>query len=238
MNLTEGNTTLEVPYSFGKLNIYEMVDPSTKNSTGIFNITDQERGYSFGILKIANNQDSLSNDEDMIGLEEFNQEAITRINQNTDDQTDQSKQSSFNLFKRSTIDEPFFKTTSNMIKLKQENAYLVEGSNNNLATNQNDSLQLFRERIGNLNLPYVDNQWGSLLFYSGQKLLHTHHLWKEVGESVIVSQESLLNIKVPMKFNGTAQFSTESLVSDFRYSLGDGFILTRSKENVKIKSEF
>jgi len=224
-------TSLEIPYAFGKLNVYEILDPSTNEPTGVFNITDHERGFSFGVLKISDNQalqDGLDNLQNIIGPEKVNFSAENFANLNLDDQLGQ--QNSSNMLKRSCSDDPPTKTASNMIRLKQENAYLVEGENP--AKKQKTNLQMFKERIENLNLPYGEIQWGSLLFYSGKQLVHTQHLWG-LEDSVTVSQESLLNVQVPVRFGACGQFNTESLVEDFRYFLGDGFRLTRSKENVR-----
>ena len=138
------------------------------------------------------------------------------------------------------------------MRQKQENAYLVENSSiistkkrsnteeaaailtsfqhSSANKKQKTDLQLFVERIENLNLPYSNQQWGSLLFYSGKELVYTHYLWGE-GPSRI-SQDTLLNVKVPAKFRGVSHVNIESLVEDFRFSLGEGFTLTRNKDNV------
>lgn len=50
------NHTLEVPYAFGKLSIYEILDTKTNLPTGVFNITDHQRGFSFGVLNIGGEQ--------------------------------------------------------------------------------------------------------------------------------------------------------------------------------------
>lgn len=48
--------TLEVPYAFGKLNVVEMVDPETNVPTGLFNVLEAERGFSFGIMRLSHEE--------------------------------------------------------------------------------------------------------------------------------------------------------------------------------------
>ncbi len=66
--------SLEVPYAFGKLNVVEMVDPVTKEPTGVFNVMEKERGFSFGILKLS--QEEATSDVNCIN------EKFIRLNTN------------------------------------------------------------------------------------------------------------------------------------------------------------
>ena len=45
---------LEVPYAFGTLVITPFFDPITNNFTGLLKVTDEERGYCFGMIRSNN----------------------------------------------------------------------------------------------------------------------------------------------------------------------------------------
>lgn len=270
-NITEGattsnnNTSLEVPYAFGKLNVYEMLDPKTNKPSGVFNITDHERGFSFGVLKLADDQalkDGLTNLQSIVGPEQqisFANENFMNLNLNAEKKShfkasdDLTFSNDHDIATTSKAEKSEEKAPTNskistekynMMKQKQENAYRVEksklspadssneSSGQSAAKKQKTSLHMFKERISNLSLPYSQMQWGSLLFYSGKDLVHTHYLWGE--EAVVVSQKTLVDVKVPAKFAG-GKVGCESLVDDFRYVLGEGFKLTRSKDKVEFE---
>jgi hypothetical protein len=41
---------LEVPYAFGTLIITPFIDPRTNTFTGLLKVSDEERGYCFGMI--------------------------------------------------------------------------------------------------------------------------------------------------------------------------------------------
>lgn len=128
-----------------------------------------------------------------------------------------------------------------MLKQKKENDYLVSQpkkkakisstdlgpSTSQAQTGSSDKLNVFKDYIGNLNLPLSNLSWGTLNFYSGSKLLYTYHLAGD--DPILINKNTLKDVKVPIKLSGSTQFKTESLVEDFRQNLKDGFTLSYNK---------
>ena len=47
---TSTPTRLEVPYAFGTLIITPFIDPRSNSFTGFLKVTDEDRGYCFGMI--------------------------------------------------------------------------------------------------------------------------------------------------------------------------------------------
>ena len=238
--------TLEVPYAYGKLNVSEMIDPETNQATGYYKIVDENRGWSFGMVKF--NADGVIENPEAIGqitLENFNNINITEPNESGTTQIEAADQE--------VITSSSKAKSSNMLKQKKENDYLVSQPKKKAKTSSTDvrpstsqtqlpksvstnKLNNFKDYIGNLNLPVSNIPWGSLNFYSGSQLLYTYHLAGK--EPILISKDTLKDVKIPIKSSGGTQFKTESLVEDFRQNLKCGFYLSYNQTGKTVSCKF
>lgn len=305
-NSSEGlenkDKVLEVPYAFGKLNVTEMFEPGTNKPSGVFNVTDKERGFSFGVLKINKEESTFQmltpsgyvthDNVNILVDESLNAENFRKINLNdqvvgasTSGTGPRSLECSEE--PKDQVEAPRFKI-SNMLKQKKENDYLVSPpidkpktkskieitkivrtpptlpgapctSNTTGRTSSGNTLNYkkqkatsdatepkylkklkstgdlhnFKLHIENLNLSHMPQlHWASLNFFSGKELIYTHFLY---SSDALINQDTLKDIKTPVKFSTTGQFTVESLVDDFRLCLADGFTLSKNPENQTIQ---
>lgn len=201
--------SLEVPYAFGKLNVVEMVDPVTNVPTGVFNVMEADRGFSFGTLRL-NREEERRTEVDCMN-ERF-------LKLNTTQQTAAPKQ----------------QQQSTMLQQKKENDYLpvAVGSNGRAA-----KVGSARHCVDNLCLPreasLARRQWGSLGFYCQGELLYTHCLWGD-DEPVRVCASTLKDVQVAPRFAG-GPATRESLAEDFRTVLAKGFTLQRNSHDQTVR---
>lgn len=210
--------SLEVPYAFGKLNVVEMVDPETNVPTGVFNVVEAERGFSFGVLRLNRGEEAQRTDVDCMS-ERF-------LELNTAQQTTAPKQQQ----------QKVATNGSTMLQQKKENDYLPAATvgNNSQAARVGSP----RHCADNLCLPreasLARRQWGSLGFYCQGELLYTHCLWGD-DEAIGVCASTLKDVQVAPRFVG-GHATRESLAEDFRTVLAKGFTLRRNSHDQTVRS--